>query len=434
MIDSNRIYPEVTQMDCMDDKPHEFTPPLQHPFSRSPSRSYTQRCQSALLLLLVATLMFTGCASIHKRNPLPNDFDQLAEIPGIPRARIWGDAPPVQLMPRFEALSKTDLKKNFPGIVSREHHYLSISGGGANGAFGAGLLVGWTETGNRPEFTMVTGISTGALAAPFAFLGPAYDPQLKEIFTTYTTDDLFKNRNIIAFLTGDSALDSTPLYGLITRYFNQEIIDAIAEEHHRGRNLLIGTTDLDTLRPVIWDITQIAASGYPGATELIHKIFLASATIPGVLPPVFFDVTTEGNRYDEIHVDGGTTSQVFLYPAGVDWNRVMEMLDVKGKPRVYLIRNAYLATRRKAVIPRLVNIAGSSINSLIRTQGIGDIYRMYLSAQKDGLDYNLAYIPMEFDRTPQETFDREYMRALFDLSYRMSKEGFPWEKAPPGFK
>jgi len=211
-------------------------------------------------------------------------------------------------------------------------------------------------------------------------------------------------------------------------------MEAIAAEYRKGRALWIGTTNLDAKRPVIWNIGVIAASGGPEALELIHKVILASASIPAAFPPVFIEVEADGDRYDEMHVDGGTASQIFLYPAGIDWGRVAQRLEVNGTPRAYLIRNSSLEPEWETVSPKILPIAGQSIVSLIRTQGIGDMYRIYLNCMRDGLDYNLAYIPEDFDPEPSEAFDPVYMGKLFDLGYRLAKEGYPWSKAPPGFE
>ena len=374
-----------------------------------------------------------SCAKIPIRNPLPEKYGMSARIQNIPRARDWGDEITANWDEWF-SLSREELKKRSPAIMGRPHHYLAISGGGANGSFGAGLLVGWTAAGNRPEFTLVTGISTGALAAPFAYLGPAYDTQLREMYTQYSTKDLVVIRNILSAITGYSFADTKPLKNLIAKYFNQDIMEAIATEYKKGRALWIGTTNLDAKRPVIWNIGAIAASGQPEALDLIHKVILASAAIPGAFPPVLIKVEAEGNLYDEMHVDGGTASQIFLYPAGLDWTRVTDKLEVKGVPHAYIIRNSFLDPEWETVKPKIMPIAGESINSLIRTQGIGDMYRIYLNCQRDGIDYNLAYIPDHFDRKTTETFDPVYMGKLFELGYQMAKDGYPWDKGPPGFE
>lgn len=386
------------------------------------------------LIVLMVTILASGCAVAPKHNPLPNDFQGMARLPGIPdNARFWGDEPP-PWADLWHTSSREDLAAEFGGVMGREHDYLAISGGGADGAFGAGLLVGWSAAGTRPEFTIVTGISTGALVAPFAFLGADYDAQLKEVYTMYATNDLIKKRPILTALTGDAVAGTEPLKALIARYFNPQVIEAIAAEGRKGRRLFIGTSDLEADRPVIWNITHMAASSDPRATELIHKVILASASIPGVFPPVLFNVEVNGRRYDEMHADGGTNTQVFLYPVGLKWDVITEKLDVKRTPNVFLIRNAPLEPERKALKLKTYLIAGRAISSLIRTQGIGDMYRLYFGAQRDGLGYHLAYIPSDFDEKPKEMFDPEYMRKLFDLGYRMAKSGYPWHKAPPGFE
>jgi predicted acylesterase/phospholipase RssA len=366
------------------------------------------------------------------RKPLPEKYGDIAQVPSIPRAKIWGDEAP----PFFRALvgqSPEKLKAIFPSVYGREHAYLALSGGGANGAFGAGLLVGWSAAGTRPEFTMVTGVSTGALMAPFAFLGPAYDAQLKEMYTTYSTKDLVRKRNILSALTGTSVADTAPMKKMLAKYINQDLMQAIAAEHRKGRRLWVGTTNLDAKRPVVWNIGLIASTGGPEALALIRKVILASASIPAVFPPVLVEVEADGQRYDELHVDGGTASQVFLYPADLDFKITIRQLKIKGVPRVYVVRNSFLKPEWETIKPQILRIANISISSLIRTQGIGDMYRIYLDCQRDGLDYNLAYIPETFDQKPSEDFDPVYMGKLFDFGYQLAKDGYRWDKAPPGF-
>jgi len=318
-------------------------------------------------------------------------------------------------------------------MYKKPHNYLAISGGGSNGAFGAGLLVGWTATGTRPEFTMVTGISTGALTAPFAFLGPDYDDELKTVYTTTSTKDIAEKRNIISALLTDSMADTKPLKALIAKYINSDVIDAIAREHKRGRRLVIGTVNLDAGRSVIWNIGVIAVSNHPHKMELIHDILRASAAIPVMFPPVVISVEIDGKRYDEMHVDGGTGSQVFVYPAAVDWREITQKLKVQGDPRVYVIRNSFLEPDYHGIKRKVIPIASRTINALVRTQGIGDLYQIYSLCERDGNDFNLAYIPSDFTEEPTEGFDPVYMGKLFELGYQMAREGYPWKKYPPGF-
>lgn len=248
---------------------------------------------SLLFLFIIFTLIMQGCSAPMRRDAVPLELQDMANVPGMPAVRYWADGDPADIMRdgieafrREQAFLAKSGHKGPPPVAE----FLAISGGGDNGAFGAGLLVGWTEAGNRPRFKVVTGISTGALIAPFAFLGPAYDQELKEVYTNISSKDILKKRNLLSAILKDAMADNSPLFDLMKKYINQEMLDAIAAEHEKGRVLLIGTTDLDARRGVIWNIGKIAASGHPNALELIQRILLASSAIPGVFPPTLIDV------------------------------------------------------------------------------------------------------------------------------------------------
>ena len=334
---------------------------------------------------------------------------------------------------RLRAWSEADLREQFQGVYDKSHHYLAISGGGSQGAYGAGLLSGWTATGKRPEFTLVTGVSTGALTAPFAFLGPDYDDILKEIYTTTESDDIYKERGLLSAIFSDSIVDTKPLRSLIEKHISTQLIDKIAQEHRRGRRLYIGTMNLDAGRSMIWNIGSIANSDHPRKIALIHDIMQASASIPVFFTPVAIPVNVNGTQYDELHVDGGTGSQVFVYPAALDWREVTERLKVKGTPQVYVIRNGFIEPDYQGVNREVLPIANRSIGAMIRTQGIGDLFQIYALCTRDGNDFNLAYIPSTFDQKPKEEFDPNYMSELFDLGYELAKKGYSWEKYPPDY-
>jgi hypothetical protein len=386
-----------------------------------------------ITVFILSALLLSGCATSYKRDPLPEAYGDIAQIPYIPYARFWGDTAPAWIQEKI-AETKEQIREKDPEAKYKPINYLAISGGGANGAFGAGLLVGWTTAGNRPDFGVVTGISTGALIAPFAFLGPEYDANLKKLYTTTSTKDILDMRSLFSILTADSAADTKPLRELLEDVIDVKMLEEIVIEHDKGRRLLIGTTNLDAKRPVIWNIGIIAKSGAPNALQLVRDIMVASASIPGAFTPVYIEVEADGRRYDEIHVDGGTSSQVFLYPASLDMRWVNKQLGLKGKSRIYVIRNSRIKPDWETVKPKIVPILDNSVDTLIRTQGIGDLYRIFLSAQRDGMDYNVAFIPSDFDEKPKEEFDPEYMGKLFDLGYQMAQNGYPWEKVPPGFE
>ncbi|BCG66005.1 MAG: hypothetical protein methR_P3877 [Methyloprofundus sp.] len=388
---------------------------------------------NTMLYVLIFTAIMTGCSTTADRHPPPANLISIVAIPDIPEARFWADEWPKHSVQRINSISDADIKKRSSATYNVPHNYLAISGGGANGAFGAGLLAGWTAQGTRPEFTMVTGVSTGALTAPFAFLGAAYDAKLKVIYTTTYTKDVALERNLIAALMGDSLADTAPLQQLISQYMTPAVIDAIAIEHKKGRRLFIGTFNLDAGRSVIWDIGAIAVSSHPEKVSLIHEVMRASAAIPVAFPPVMISVNANDQQYDEMHVDGSVGSQVFVYPAAVNWKKIIKKLKVKGNPQVFVIRNAYLEPDYNGVNRSVLPIATRSIDSLLRASGTGDLYQIYALCTRDGNDFNLAYIPPDFIEEPTEGFDPVYMSKLYKRGYDMTVKGFPWEKSPPGF-
>jgi predicted acylesterase/phospholipase RssA len=381
---------------------------------------------AASVLALLVPMLLSGCAAVPERlESLPAALSADARLPGIAGGRYWGDVRPGEL-DAWLAQPEATLRERYGGVMGRPHNYLVISGGGGDGAYGAGLLTGWTEAGTRPEFQIVTGISTGALIAPFAFLGPEYDSVLREVYTQFSTDDLMEPRGPLEILRGDAVSSTRPLRQKIAAYLNNDVLAKIAAEGRKGRSLLVGTTDLDAGRPVVWDITRLAASDAPNAPALIHDVILASASIPGIFPPVLIEVEANGRRFDELHVDGGVTAQLFFSPAGADWQRIAERLDARGKPRLYVIRNAKLRPHWQTVKRRLVPIMSRSIDTLIGTQSIGNLVELYIVAREQGLDYRLAYIPQSFHAVADESFDKDYMNKLFRLGRERALADQAW--------
>jgi patatin-like phospholipase/acyl hydrolase len=262
------------------------------------------------------------------------------------------------------------LKQEIWQSVTREwprisNNLLALSGGQEDGAFGAGLLVGWSEHGSRPEFKIVTGTSTGALAAPFAFLGSEYDWALKKIYTeSQRADVVTSKRFLLSAVNNEALMDNGPLAQSITKYLDIKILDRIAEEYEKGRLLLISTTNLDTSRLAIWNIGAIAASGHPRRLELVRKIVLASAAIPGLFPPVMIDVLLDQAKHQEMHVDGGTVSQVFLYPPSLRLGNILRRDDAT-RPTAYIIRNGRASPAPEKVERKTLAIAGRAIETMI---------------------------------------------------------------------
>lgn len=383
-------------------------------------------------LAFTAALGLVTACTTHQRLPaVPREHALRGAYLGIPDARFHLTSEPERFSVAWMAAERRLARSR--GRQLGTEHMLALSGGGDNGAFGAGILYGWSQRGDRPEFALVTGVSTGALIAPFAFLGRDYDEQLKAVYTSVDQNDIAIQRPAVMVLASDSLADTAPLAQLIARYVTAEMIEKIGREHGRGRLLLIATTDVDLGQPVVWNIGAIAASGHPDAVETIRKVLLASAAIPGFFPPVAMDVEVDGQRRQELHVDGGATTQVFLYPANVPLRDLPQ--DVGARRRVaWIIRNGRTIERPVQVERGLLPLAQRSISTMIAANSMGDIYRMYLVNRRDSIDFNLAHVTSRFTLENDKPFDRTYMNALFEHGRSQVAQNAPWAKKPPGFE
>lgn len=391
--------------------------------------------------------MIGGCGTPPRLAPLPQNLGAQGRFPGMPEdCRVVLDGGNDRVFGRiaFEALRREVAYVQRGGGTLGPANYLAISGGGENGAFGAGLLTAWTQAGTRPEFKGVTGVSTGALTAPFAFLGPDYDRDLERVYTEVGAADIMTSRGLLAGLMGDSLYDSAPLLRLIRRFMTPSLLAAIAREYsERGRLLFVATTDLDGPVGVLWNMGSIAASGHARAAELFADILLASASIPGILPPVMFDIDVGRDRYQEMHVDGGTVAQVVLYPPSLGGDdlvhaaaaanpRIVEAL-AKRQRRLFIIRNSRPGTNQETVPRNTMKIADRAISTLIQSQGLSDLYQLYVIAHRDGIAYNVACIPESFTDRLNGPFEQAYMRRLYAVGRDAMLNGSPWSSVPPGF-
>ena len=385
----------------------------------------------AICIALSASLL--GCSSLERKSAVPAQSLNKAQISGLPSVRYL-----ISTQAGVDAMVNDVIKleqSRGMNAFSGDANFLALSGGGDDGAFGAGLLVGWSKQGSRPSFNLVTGISTGALIAPFAFLGKDYDPILQQVYTSIKPNDVYVERGILSGIFSDGLADSTPLYRLISKYVDADFLKKIAYEHNtNGRWLLIGTTNIDAGQPVIWNMGRIATIGSPEALELFRRIMLASASIPGAFPPVMFDFLLDGQAFQEMHVDGGASTQVFLYPSAAAQKANDLGLKRRVNRQAYIIRNSRLDPRWNETERRTLSVAGRAISQLIQTQGIGDLYRIYNTTQSDNVGFNLAYIGSDFNEPHNEEFDTKYMNALFQYGYAHAIKGYSWSKYPPGFK
>jgi predicted acylesterase/phospholipase RssA len=407
---------------------------MPQPTTRRPGFNTILDCFVSLALILALT---PGCATLRPRNTLPEYQESKVQVPGMPGVRAWGDEVSEVFTEFTLEAARQERAALGDAIAKTPVSFLALSGGGDDGAFGAGVLCGWTDHGDRPKFKLVTGISTGALIAPFAFLGSQYDHVLRQVYTGVTSDDIFRKKSLLTVLWRESVADTWPLARLLDMYVDESMLAEVAREHQKGRRLIIGTTQLDAQRLVLWDMGAIAASRDPEAIKLFRKVMLASASIPGAFPPQYIKVEAGGKFYDEMHVDGGTTAQVILYETALDPEIMMAGLDQlsRGRPRIlYIIRNSQIKPEWEDIRPRVGPIAARAISTLIKYHGVGDLFRLYAFAKRDKMDYNLAAIPPDTAPTRgREPFDQVYMNQLFELGYDLAVKGYPWMKYPPFF-
>jgi hypothetical protein len=362
-------------------------------------------------------LMLAGCATIN-REPFNERQQEEAAIPGVPQARFWADAPGAA---RFMAPAV--------GGASGERSLLALSGGSDNGAYGAGLLGGWTKAGTRPEFTVVTGVSTGALIAPFAFLGPDQDATLERLFTGIAAKDIYKSRFPLVIPFSPSIASTKPLARLIGTALGDDLIDRIGREHARGRRLFVGTANLDAQRMVIWNMGAIAASKAPDRYALFRQVLLASSAIPAFFPPVMIKAQAGGRVVSEMHVDGGTTAQILTLP---DAAIVAGTVPAAARPlHIYLIVNNKLNGEFKLVKPRTVPIASKAISLNMRRSLASTVDLSYLYAKAHGIDFNLSFIDKAYPANEKNLFDTAFMQALFAYGRKLGETGTFWSKRPP---
>jgi hypothetical protein len=392
-------------------------------------------------LLLLAWLVVTvaGCGTLI-RNPVPPELTNAAIVPGLPDVRAWAaHASPVMqddMVLSYKQESRADFPVGTDGRVVYSH--LLLSGGGANGAFGSGLLNGWTKTGTRPVFKIVTGVSTGALMAPYAFLGPKYDDALRELYTTTRSQNIFVSGSLFGVVSqlffGEALTDTGPLATMIAQHVNEEFVREVATAHSQGRRLYIGTADLDAQRFVVWNMGLIAQAAYPDKVRLFRKVMLASASIPVVFPPVYFDVEANGNLYDEMHVDGGVGAMVF-FNAGLFSPSVARKAagTVPGHDQIFVIHNGQLAPPTPSPTPRTVRgISTRVLEAAGRSAVIGDLFRIYTIAQREEAEYRWVTIPDGVSLRGDEFFDPVLMTSLYEIGFGQGLAGGGWYTRLPG--
>lgn len=333
--------------------------------------------------------------------PRVTERDQeLAEVPDIPDARFWGD-------------SAQEFLRVLP---PRAGPWLALSGGGSDGAFGAGLLKGWSETGERPDFAVVTGVSAGALIAPFAFAGSRYDDELREAFTSVNAGDVFE-----AASTGESLFDTWPLRATIAKRITMRLLSEVAEEHRRGRRLFVLTTNLDAERPVAWNMGAIAAKGDQAALDLFRSVLLASSSVPGLFPPVYIEVLGNGRRFREMHVDGGASAPFYIAPTEIIHGATPLPIS-----ELYVVANTKLTPEFQVVTRDTPAILGRAVAKTLKLGIRLEAAVVAAAMQRRGAPFAFSFIPAGFQATSRGAFDPDYMSALFRAGEEQARSSAPF--------
>ncbi len=374
------------------------------------------------LLLLLSLL---ACTKAPSSTPIPLAFIDEAQVPEFPGVRQWGEASAGagESAPR---LGSTNVVSQAPLNV------LAFSAGGANGAFGAGFLTGWTQTGTRPVFHVVTGVSIGALLAPLAFLGTHYDTAISRLLIDLSGKYRVTLRPRVVAVFGFSLASALPLEKLIAEYFDKRVLDEIAANHRAGRRLYVGTSHVYAGRLTVWDMGAIANSGRPEALALFRRVLLASTAVPTLLPPITFEVEARGQSYQELHVDGGIMRQAFVAPYGFDWSRAKERLGTTGDIKFYVIRNGRVSPEYMVMPPDVISLNQHAMLQLTQAVGIGNLDSLYLLAQTEHAQFHAAWIDDSFDAPSIELYDSKYVQALFEHGRAQARSASTWHRLPPG--
>jgi hypothetical protein len=389
-----------------------------------------------LVLLLALAAAVPACAP--RRNCVPEELAMRRDLVDLnlpPDAHA--PVPPGLLREVATEFRRRGLANNPPG--TRPYHVLALSGGGLYGAFGAGVLVGWTEAGTRPTFDVVTGISIGGLMATFAFLGPQYDHVLQQYSVGLDLKDFLRRRSVFYIPFADAIFSVDRLKRKIEESITPGVLAEVAVAHAAGRRLYVGTTNLDSRRLIIWDMGAIAARGTKEAFDLYRSVVLASGSVPGGFPPVRIPVEIDGKCYEEMHVDGGVSDEVIFRSFMVsDLNRTNGRPGAWAPPgsSLYIINNSKLYATPSCVKPLIVPELSATYRSIIYGKGRDEFYRIYLNCLETGVDFRLTSIPEDTKiGTASLRLEEEDQRTLVEVGLRLGRaapNGEGWRTLPPG--
>ncbi|MEO1648659.1 MAG: patatin-like phospholipase family protein [Pseudomonadota bacterium] len=370
-------------------------------------------------LIAWLALVLAACVSVPDRPEVPAGAQDSARVDGFGEIRLWEDAS-AEVWRSWREAMIAQRKQSGPGD---RFEMLVISSGSDKGAYSAGFLNGWSQAGTRPEFNLVSGVSTGALIAPFAFLGSDYDPQLRDLYTQINADMIYRTTALKGLLGGTSLASTEPLAELIASYANEALIDAVAAEHRKGRRLLVQTTNLDAERGVVWDMGAIASSDSPARYDLFRKILLGSASIPGFFPPVLIDVQSEALQFAELHVDGGTTSSLVAIPPAVIFSRDEDIIE--GRGRITVLYNGALEPVYRVTKPDAFTIMSRALTTALKTADQRSLAALRLYADGNGLKLDIYDAGDAGEDPDVDLFDQEFMRGLYEIGLQEALEAHP---------
>ncbi|MCJ9719223.1 patatin-like phospholipase family protein [Agrobacterium sp. SHOUNA12C] len=373
-----------------------------------------------LCLLIILLLPLAGCMTVS-RPQYRADQSSAAEVPGFPGVRSYLDE---------GSSSWEDAFDWQPAAAQGDVNYLMISGGGAGGAFSAGVLSAWTKTGKRPRFDIVSGVSTGALIAPFAFLGSSYDDLIAHLYTSGVAKNLVDRRLLPNQMLGKSLLRGRTLRSMVDQYITQDVLDAVAREHRNGRRLLVLTSNLDSQRAVVWNMGAIAASGRPGALQLFRDVLVASASIPGVYPPVLIKAQAGDRHFQELHSDGGSSSQILTFPSTVLASASHAPRSKARKLNIFVLVNNALMPEFSNTSERTLPVMARAYATLIKAQERDALMALYGWARRTGATFHAASIDCQIPYDIADPFNDRYMRAVFTLGARETLNGTLWNDVP----
>ncbi|MDR9829967.1 patatin-like phospholipase family protein [Vibrio sp. FNV 38] len=390
-------------------------------------KNYTDKATIVLFSLFLVACSSTHTLDVRVSKDNYKDVSLVSEPTHLQEPlRFWGNEQPNFLY--SEASNTSPLK-----VAGDQLNILALSGGGANGAYGAGVIIGMSDAEQLPEYTVITGISAGALIAPFVFAGEDELDNLKTVMLGINDNDVLGKKNFLNTLFKDAFTSGDKMFTFIENAYSQEMIAKVASQHRAGKRLFIGTTHFDSGELVIWNIGEIANSNMPDKVDLIHQVLAASSSIPGVFPPQFIQVEHNGERLEELHVDGGLATQVFFNPSNFDYNKVSDALGLTQKPRVDVIRNGDLAVPYSELEDKGVALLKKSVNSMTVLQARGDIYRIKYLCEINDFDFALTYMESSFQphKATKDMFDKTYMEAIYHYGYGKATRDLIWTQQIP---